>query len=499
MHTNDQKNQYHQEMIMKADKAIKELSALSNQCHFRMKYHFMPEASWINDPNGLIYINGEYHMFYQQHPYSAENGPKHWGHAKSKDLIHWEHLPIALAPTEDYETHGCFSGTSVYHNDKFIIFYTGNVIEDRRVKKQVQCMATSQDGVSFEKDKNNPIIRNFPEEGSQDFRDPKVWRHEDKWYMAIGSGKNGKGNALLYHSEDLRSWKYMGKMAESRDTLHGKIWNCPDFFEIDGKDVFIFSPAVSKSEKGQENRQAIYWVGNMDYQTGKFQEEVDGDVDLGKDFYAPQTLVDDQGRVILIGWLDMWWNAMPTQEKGWAGIMTIPRLVSILDDGSLTFNPVPELQELREHHLEWNELTISGADKHVCLTNGGALEIIADFDLKVSDAKEFGLEVRSSINREEKTVISFRQEQNELSVNRKQSGLSENGETTCELIPHAEDYLKLHLFIDSSSIEVFADDGRTVMSHRIYPDIESTGVQLFVKSGVVKANYIDIWSLKSIW
>lgn len=498
MSMNMDKGDYHKELICKAERAIAGLKGNTMNDPHRLNYHFMAPSSWINDPNGLIYFEGEYHMFYQQHPYSASNGPKYWGHAKSKDLVHWEHLPIALAPSEEYEKNGCFSGTAVDDNGTLTLIYTGNVLCGKGVKKQVQCIATSEDGVSFTKFAGNPVIKDFPNEGSVDFRDPKVWRHNNSWYMAVGSGKVGKANVLLYQSKTLHSWDYIGKMAESSSEDQGEVWNCPDFFILDDKDVLIVSPAVSP-EFG-DIRRTIYVVGEMNYETGVFNQEFDADIDHGFDFYAPQTLVDEQGRVIIIGWLDMWWNLMPTQKYGWAGAMTIPRVVSLLPDGMLNFSPIPELQALREDYYHSKQLELKPHFQNVLGDiQGDSLEIIAVFDLNFCDAEEFGFKLRCSEDGEEQTLVTYNKGFQELSVNRNKSGIVESEISRCKLEPTFNNLLELHIFLDCSSVEVFGNGGRVVMSNRIYPDSSSRGVKTCTKGGSVKVNSIDIWKLKSIW
>jgi beta-fructofuranosidase len=498
MSINMDRNVYHKELILKAEKAVTELKGKALKDPHRLNYHFMAPASWINDPNGLIYFKGEYHMFYQQHPYSASNGPKHWGHAKSKDHVHWEHMPIALAPSEDYEKNGCFSGTAVDDNGTFTLIYTGNVHGGPGKKKQVQCIATSEDGVTFTKFAGNPVIEDFPEEGSIDFRDPKVWMYTDSWYMAIGSGKDGKANALLYKSKDLLSWDYIGKMTESKSEDQGKIWNCPDFFTVGGKDVLLVSPAVSPNYK--DNRKTIYIIGKMDYETGVFTQEFDEDIDYGFDFYAPQTLIDEQGRVILIGWLDMWWNPMPTQEYGWAGAMTIPRVVSLLPDGKLCFSPLPELQALREKHQQFKQIHLKQSCPHILGDiQGDSLEIIAEYDLNSCNAEEFGFKLRCSVDGKQQTLITYNKVHQELSVDRTKSGIVESGISKCKLEATSSNTLELHIFLDRSSVEVFGNGGRVAMSHRIYPDPSSLGVEMLALGGSVKVTSVDIWNLKSIW
>jgi len=492
----------HENSLSDAMKALSSLAVNSVRCPHRLAYHFMAPAAWINDPNGMIFFQDEYHMFYQIHPFSGTNGLKHWGHAKSKDLVHWEHLPMALAPSEEFEKNGCFSGTAVDNDGVFTLIYTGNSVTVDEVtgnttKKQVQCVAMSYDGgITFHKYSGNPVISDFPVDGSADFRDPKVWKANDTWYMSVGSGKDGIANALIYKSANLLDWEYAGKMAESVGD-QGVIWNCPDFFSIGETDVFLVSPAVWPGQT--HGRKAIYFTGKMDYASGKFLPQLDEDIDYGCDFYAPQTLGDDRGRVILIGWMDMWWNTMPSKQFDWTGAMTIPRLVTLLPDGKLAFQPVSELQMLRDNHFQLiNRKVMPESFNLFGDLQGDALEIVARFDLTSCEAASFGLKLRRSAGGEQETLVKYDVASGVLTVDRTKSGAGDTHNCLRKL--HAAGgMLELHIFVDRSSVELFADEGRTVITNRIYPDPTSQGIDLFAEGGGVMVTSIDIWKLKSIW
>jgi beta-fructofuranosidase len=485
----------HLEAIRKAQESIDLLAVGVSHDPHRLAYHFISPSCWINDPNGMIYFREEYHLFYQIHPFSAQNGLKHWGHAKSRDLVHWEHLPIALAPTEEFERNGCFSGSAVDNNGTMTIIYTGNVNGPEKV--QVQCVASSEDGIYFRKYVGNPIIDKFPEEGSKDFRDPKVWMHEGVWYMAVGSGKDGRANALLYKSADLTAWTYVGVMAKGLDG-QGRIWNCPDFFRLDGMDVLLASPAVAPTER--DIRTNIYMIGQMDYKTGRFTQVSDGDIDLGPDFYAPQTLIDGHGRVILFGWMDMWWNPMPTQAYGWTGAMTIPRVVTLDGNGKLAFTPAPELQQLRSNEQQFGAFRLSPEQTDLLNeVKGDCLEIEAIIHINESDANRFGFRLRRSADSSQETVITCCLMNGELIVDRTRSGVVDGGIRVIQSMPAANGKLKLQIFLDRSSLELFANDGQTTASFRIYPDPQSLGISVFAEGGCIQFESLAIWKLNAIW
>lgn len=328
--------------IEKANEELKKTADKVKQTPFRLGYHIAPPAGWMNDPNGLVFYKGEYHVFYQHYPYKSEWGPMHWGHAKSRDLIHWEHLPVALAPEYDYEAGGCFSGSAVVSGDDLYLIYTGHNKEHQ--PKEVQCVAKSSDGIHFEKFKENPVIDAPPPDGSEDFRDPKVWRQNGVWNMVVGSSKNGIGKALLYRSKDLKKWEYEGVLLESNGE-QGDMWECPDFFSLnDEVDVLIISPMNMAGSKTR------YMIGKADENTGVFQASSGGEIDAGVDFYAPQTFLDDQNRRILISWMNMWHKEMPESLDGWAGALTIPRQLSV-EENRLIMKPVEEMKNLRIKQL----------------------------------------------------------------------------------------------------------------------------------------------------
>lgn len=242
-------------------------------------YHFMPQTGWLNDPNGLIFYKGKYHFFFQWNPYSGFWDFMHWGHAVSEDLLHWEYLPLALAPSEEYDDYrkgGCFSGSAIVHEGKLFLMYTG-VTNRGSGNIQTQCIAYSEDGIHFEKYEGNPVI--LPPEGvdGQHFRDPKIWKHKDSYYMVCGASCNNRAQALLYRTEDMLHWTYVNVLAESRGEW-GYMWECPDFYPLEDKYVLMCSPM------GAGDRKAVYFVGDFDYDTGRFDWDLSGEIDWGMDF-----------------------------------------------------------------------------------------------------------------------------------------------------------------------------------------------------------------------
>jgi beta-fructofuranosidase len=327
----------------------------------RLKYHFEPRKGWMNDPNGLIDFNGTYHAFFQHNPYDTKWGPMHWGHAVSNDLVHWDEQDIALYPDQNYEDNGgCFSGSAIEKDGKMYLFYTSV----SKAFGQAQSLAVSSDGKKFEKFSGNPIIPKYPKDGSPDFRDPKVTLIDGVYYMVCGSGKDHVGKVLLFTSADLINWKYIGVLFEDSDC--GDVLECPDFFKLNGRYVLMFSKMDQKTYSTQ------FVIGDFD--GSHFSETSRCQPEGGPQFYAPQTFCDHKGRRIMIGWLYDWSKKLDTGAES-AGALTIPRVLSLVDDRIYDF-PVEEAFGLLRSNDE--DIVIQGSS--VCINND--ITFTCDEDIK---------------------------------------------------------------------------------------------------------------------
>lgn len=458
-------------------------------------YHIVPPFGWCNDPNGLCFYNGEYHVFYQHHPYDVKWGPMHWGHVVSKDLAHWERLPIAIAPDKPYENGGgCFSGSAIEKDGKLYLMYTGHVdisTADGNYRIETQNIAVSDDGINFTKIDANPLIHVPIDKGdidSDDFRDPKVWNHDGKYYAVVGSRSRDKriGQALLFESPDLEHWTFKSIMARSEGN-QGDMWECPNFAEIDGREVMILSPMNIRSEgkKFLNHQQSGYMFGEMNYDTGIFTHGEFDLFDYGFDFYAPQVMQAPDGRCILIAWLDMWSTPMPEQNDGWAGQMTIPRELHI-KDGKIISTPVKELELLRGKKVSHENLLLNKPTQLEGIS-GNIGELLATIDLTKN--KSFSIELRRSDN--EKTVLSY--DNGTIKLNRDNSGEALNGER--EVTIPTTDELKLQIFIDRSSLEIFINDGAAVLSTRVYPKEDSKEIVFVPTQGDLSLKQVTFYEL----
>lgn len=322
-----------------ANQFIKDNQATVSQ-KFRPRIHFAAPIGWINDPNGLVYFKGYYHLFYQYNPYQATWDTMHWGHARSKDLSVWEDLPVALAPDQAYDRNGVFSGSALVVADRLYVMYTGHLIHADGTITENQNIAYSDDGVHFEKYQNNPVLdaQDLPDGAStKDFRDPKLVQHGDKFYAVIASSyQNEAGQILLYESKDLLHWQFKSVVLNHLQEL-GMIAECPDLFSFNKKDAMIFS-AIGHNDDTHEVKVTL---GKMDWDQGVFYPQRIQTLDQGADFYAPQTF-EHQGKRLLISWLRHAneTNYLADQQQKWNGQMGTPRLLTIDAKDDLNQTPV---------------------------------------------------------------------------------------------------------------------------------------------------------------
>ena len=364
----------------------------------RPKYHITGQKGWINDPNGVIKYKGQYHVFYQHHPYSLKWGPMHWGHVVSDDLLHWRYLPIALTPGDEFDKDGCFSGSSFVYDDKLYIVYTGFIFnEDNEKIKQQQCLAYSSNGVDFIK--LGLIIGedNLPKEyAPNDFRDPCVYIENDEFIVLVAARKiNGKGTILKYVSKDLKKWDFVSEIFPSDSD--GIMIECPDYVKDLGLLIHCEQFQNVDGYLHHNLHSNYYDIGKFD-KSNKFISTKKGMIDYGFDFYAPQVILEDN---ILIAWMDMWERIEPSEKYGYAGSLTIPRYLSIKNN-DLYQTPVLPSKEVKldfdkkylEHvktgfyKLEINDLKVL----HIEFRKGDKHHTLLDFkgDMWVFDRSNSG-------------------------------------------------------------------------------------------------------------
>ena len=457
----------------------------------RPAYHLSARVGWMNDPNGFCYYQGKYHLFYQYHPFNSHWGPMHWGHAVTTDLIHWEYLPAAMAPDQPFDRDGCFSGSAVTLPDgQHLLLYTGVVNEEKDGVMhgvQTQCVAVG-DGRDYEKYQKNPVltISDLPKGSSRyDFRDPKLWREQDGLYYAVAVTNNpekGGGQVLLFSSKDAFKWRYETTILSNDDRI-GRMWECPDLFELDGKTVLMCSAMDMLPEglKYYNGNGTFYMIGEYDRQTGAFHEETDHAVDYGIDFYAPQTLLAPDGRRILIAWMQNWDTCnLHTPDVPWFGQMTVPRELSIRD-GRLYQNPVREIEQFRQNPVSHKKVQFANGEISLSGVKGRCVDVTLSIE-PVDEAdvyQKFAL--RFAENEKYHTAVSFRPYEGIIKIDRKFSG-------SRRLIIHQkraaigckDGRLTMRLLLDRYSAEIFVNDGRKVLSTTITTDLSADEITFFV-------------------
>lgn len=460
----------------------------------RPTFHFLPPANWMNDPNGLIHWKGKYHLFYQYNPNGAFHATMHWGHAWSDDLVHWEHLPIALAPSpEGPDADGCYSGCAVDVNGIATFMYTGV-----RGSAQLPCIATSQDDdlVTWEKYSGNPVIGTPPPElNTTIFRDHTVWREGGLWYQAIGSGVEGVGGtAVVFRSADFLNWQYVDSLVALERVSTGvgegaTGWECPDFFPLENHHVLTVSMWDHKPLC------VAYFVGR--YADNRFVPEHEGVVDHGVSFYAPQSFTDALGRRVMFGWVRESRSVDAQINAGWSGVMSLPRVLSVLDDGSLGTAPAPEVERLRGESFRLLGDQVS-PQQDVPLGNipGDAFELRVRLAPDVTGT--VNLEVLRSEDGSERTQIVYDADTQTLTIDTRQASKShivDGGNYSLQSTGQTPRAVEVHVFVDHSIVEVFLNDEKCITA-RAYPTTpKSDGVRISASGGTTSIDYVDVWSM----
>ena len=413
------------------------------------KIHFKAPNCWINDPNGFIWYKGQYHLFYQCFPYSAHWGRMHWGHAVSTDLVNWDEKGIALFPSKTDDRSGCFSGSAIEYKDKMYIYYTGvNYTEEdpenincciNDTFTAAQLMITSEDGMKFDniKDKKTviPPIEDKKIGDKNHTRDPKVWRGKDAWYMVLGSTVDKNGRLLFYKSSDLKTWQYLNYCEKDG---FGWMWECPDFFEIDGKGVTIFSPMGFFNDGNGYDSVAVCMLSSFDENTGKMELSENYQLfDYGIDLYAPQSTTDKDGNRVVIAWARMP-EAIITEKGEWCGMMCIPRIVDV-----------------KNNHVYIRP--------HTNVKNS--------FVTKLSAPKKSGYMLKTTLKNGESINVGgyvIKRENDKITTDRSEVFNIKGNYRLIAETPVINDGYELEIYVDEHLVEVFINNGEYVISNVVY-------------------------------
>ncbi len=497
-----------QKKEMKIDVEKSEVLITNFKEQFRPQFHFTPQEKWMNDPNGLVYHKGIYHLFYQYYPDDIVWGPMHWGHATSEDLISWNHKPIALFPDE----HGLiFSGSAVVdkenssgfgtkENPPLVAIFTYHLMEGEKAGRkdfQTQGIAYSLDnGDTWTKYEGNPVIGN---ENIKDFRDPKVfWHHEtNQWIMLLVAGDHAK----IYSSSDLKSWKYVSDFGKDKGA-HGGVWECPDLFKLkvegteEEKWVLLISinPGAPNGGSGTQ-----YFVGDFDGETFISEHDEEKWIDYGTDNYAGVTYNNTPNNErIFIGWMSNWNYARDTPTKTWRSAMTLPRELTLHKKKKAYFlknYPIPAFDKQLEEIDNMSQRNM----KTITLDSLDFNQTNISFELSLRE--NFELQLKNTKNE----VVKFQVDaaKNELRLDRRQSGLVDF-EKSFGATVHKQSYepqnelVEVRIIIDQSSIEIFVDKGRYVFTDQIFPT-ENYKTLLINSDETEAIKDFKIKSVNTIW
>ena len=458
------------ETAEQSQKTREELSVSDRK--FREKLHLMPPVGWLNDPNGLCQFQGIYHAFFQYSPFNAEGGVKMWGHYTSKDMIKWEYQGTALYPDQPFDCHGVYSGSAFIEDGKMYLYYTGNVkLEDgeydyiRTGREGNTVLVITEDGKTFGKKKELMRNSDYPDDLTCHVRDPKVWKENGTYYMVQGARTNEDvGQVLVFESEDKVNWKFRNRVESEKP--FGYMWECPDYFKIGDKKL------LSTSVQGLEGG---IWEDRNVYQSGYF--EMEGDIlgeyklseyhlwDYGFDYYAPQSFETEDGRRIHISWMgmpDCEEYSNPTIQTGWQHCFTFPREI-FEKDGKICQRPIRELEE----------------KKHLVSDVKGMLvrEGYPVYEMTISDITKNRFKVILS----EKLILDYADGKFRMHFTDQDKTSVSSGRSMRYV--EVEEVENLKILADTSSVEVFVNDGEYVFSTRYYPEVyklqaEAVGAQI---------------------
>jgi len=455
--------------IARAMASVRVAEAQAEADPARPSFHFRPPANWMNDPNGTIFADGYLQLFYQHNPYGDRWGNMHWGHARSRDLVHWEQLPIALWPSKALGEEHCFSGTAGTSDGRPLLIYTSVAPSGGRPNEQWAALGTP-DWLNWQKYSGNPVLSldqpDSPQVG-RDWRDPFLFKSGERTFMVLGADTKDRAVIPLYEATDgsLLKWKFRGYLFDWPKS-EIEFPECPNFFPLGDKWVLILSPY----------HRLDYWIGSFSPDQGRFEPERHGILDYGEgesaNYYASNLAFDSDGTCWLLGWV----RGFP-EGRGWNGCLALPRKLSLTAEGELIQEPVPGLTGLRGTTETWRRVEV------VDLTT-----LVSDFSKRSGE-----LHVRIEIGKATRAGVRF--------TGNDGAELSWDGEAlrvAGSKLPVAGSAVELHAFLDKSVLEVFADGGKVTASRVVMPTAEASRIDLFSEGGPAVMD-VSYWPMEGIW
>ena len=450
----------------------------------RPLFHVTPWIGWMNDPNGFSVYKGEIHLFYQYHPYETSWNTMYWGHVKTKDFTHWEYLPAALAPDEQYDAAGCFSGSAVELPDgRQLLMYTGvskKELPDGSFEEvQKQCLAVG-DGVNYEKAEENPVLAEGELPDGTDIRnirDPKLLPLSDGRFLALLGAKTKEHGGCIerYIGAPGKGWVYDGVLDRSLGE-YGEMWECPDYFSLEGHRILLVSPQdLGERPELYGGNCPLFLVGTGDEKGDSFRREKVLAVDHGLDFYAPQTLLSPDGRRIMIGWMQNWDTVKyRPKELPFFSQMSLPRELTFRE-GHILQNPVRELKERRREGITHQEVTV-GEKRSLPGVSGRILDLVVR--LRVTEDSDFcRFNVFLAEDMEHLLLLTYYRDRGMFRLDRSRSGYDFDTVQAREFpVSPREGVLKIRVLLDRYSAEIFLGDGEAAASFVFYTDSTADGI-----------------------
>ncbi len=468
------------EAIARATAAVESAVPRAQADPARPVFHVVSPAQWMNDPNGPIFYKGYYHLFYQMNPFSDDSGPnalRYWGHVRSRDLVKWEPLPIALWPSDELGEESVWSGCCTINGDgQPMAFYTSIGRGKPAFDQAVQWAAIGdEDLIQWHKSPANPVLPEAVNGGTKiyDWRDPFIFHDNHKTFLVTGGhmAKDHQAAVNIYEAENpgLTQWKHRGVMFQHPDADAPTV-ECPNFFKLGDQWVLFVSP-YGKVQ---------YFVGDFDAATCRFQMHTRGLLDYGSSFYAPNTMQVPDGRRLVWGWL----NGFPGGH-GWNGCLSLPRQLSLTRDGQLRQNPAPQLNRLRGKPVEWKNIRLENGGETLTLPKTNTLEIRAEFDLQT--VKGIEIEIKSGMKGAPPIDVNFDGAELQVMDAKAPLSLADGGRK-----------LTLRIFVDRSVLEVFAN-GTACITKIISPLDASSTLEIRADGGRARAKLIQAWPINTIW
>lgn len=438
----------------------------------RPRYHAMPPRAWTNEPHGLVYFQGQYHLFYQKNANGPYWGHIHWGHMTSPDLLRWTEQPMALIPSPGPDSEGCWSGSALVDHGKVVVIYTGG-----DGKRSSICMASSEDGIHFTKYAGNPIIEAPPSTiNVKEFRDPHIWKEGNEYRMIIGSGIiDIGGTALLYRSTNLTSWSYLKPLLIGEKATSGVFWEMPVFFKIGQQHVLIVCEVPGR---------ASYWVGTWEDDNFHVISKEPQRLDLFNHFLSPTPYVDENGRAIIIGILPDSRESLEAWQAGWAHLYGLPRDLTLSPEGQLQQEPIAELASKFRSLASSEQKHVVGQEWTAIDSTSTCIHLKATVERGTSNFIRIAL--RRSPDLREETLLQYDWRNSQLTLDRTNSSLNTRTKRDLQQAfypPVLADKIELEVFVDQSVIEVFIDR-RGCFATRVYPVLpESIGIAVCSNGG----------------